>query len=337
MRRLAFIRILLLLALVFLPAQAGQGAPPKNVRISPRNAEKLVTAQSLREDVSFLADSLCEGRRTGSRGSGMASFWIAQELSGIGIKPLGDSWFQCFETQTGETGHNVVGMLPGGDVDHPRYIIIGAHFDHLGTLGGVLYPGADSNASGVTAMLHLARMLSYMSRLDRPYRKSILFVAFDGKDNNLAGSRELMRRIRDGQLTDPVTGKPIRKGQIDLMVNLDQVGSSLSPLPSGRKDYLIMLADDKSPCKAALSAVNNGQRLNLELGFSYYGSRDFTRIFFRRICDQRPFLEAGIESVLVTSGITLNNNKPADNADSLDYAVLRKRVLLLFYWLIRGM
>ena len=98
-----------------------------------------------------------------------------------------------------------------------------------------------------------------------------------------------------------------------------------------------MLAGEKSTCKAALAAANNRERLNLDLGFSYYGSRDFTKIFFRRICDQRPFLEAGIESVLVTSGITLNNNKPYDNAASLDYDVFRKRVILLYYWLIRSL
>lgn len=319
---------------MLLPASAALPAPPRNVRISPRNAEKLVTPASLREDVAFLADTLCGGRRTGTGGSGMASFWMAQQFDALGLKCLGDSRFQCFETQTGETGHNVVGLLPGS-ASESRYIIIGAHYDHLGTLKGVLYPGADSNASGVAAMLHLARMLQYMTRIDRPYRKSVIFIAFDGKENNLAGSREMMRRLREGLLTDPVTGQAIRRDQVELMVNLDQLGSTLSPLPSGRKDYLIMLADDKSPRKAALSAANNRDQLNLDLGFSYYGSRDFTKIFFRRICDQRPFLEGGIESVLVTSGITLNNNKPYDDAASLDYGVFRRRVLLLYYWLIR--
>lgn len=332
----AIISVFLFLALGFLPARAASPAPPRNVRISPRNAEKLVSQQSLREDVSFLADTLCGGRRIGSGGSGMASFWIAEQFGSLGLKPFGGSWFQCFPTPTGETGHNVVGMLPGNGPD-ARYVIIGAHFDHLGTLKGVLYPGADSNASGVAAMVHLARMLQYMARIDRPFRKNVIFIAFDGKENNMAGSHELMRRLSEGRLADPVTGIPIRKGQVDLMVNLDQVGSTLAPITPGRKDYLIMLAGEKSTCKAALAAANNRERLNLDLGFSYYGSRDFTKIFFRRICDQRPFLEAGIESVLVTSGITLNNNKPYDNAASLDYDVFRKRVILLYYWLIRSL
>ncbi len=332
MQRAAFIPFLLALALYFAPA--GRAAAPRRVRISPRNAEKVVTARTLRDDVAFLSDSLCDGRRTGTVGSGMASSWIAQQFSGTGLKPLAGSWFQCFETQTGETGHNVAALLPGGSQEK-RYVVVGAHFDHLGSIRGVLYPGADSNASGVTALIHLARMLRYMTTIDRPYHKSVIFVAFDGKEHNLAGSREFMRRIREGLLTDPETGEPVRTEQIDMMVNLDQLGSTLSPLPSGRKDYLIMLADDKSTQKQALSAVNDNYRIGLDLGFSYYGSRDFTRIFFRRISDQRPFLEAGVESVLFTSGITLNNNKPYDDTASLDYDVFRKRVLLLYYWMIR--
>ena len=326
---------MLLPALLAAAATGAQCAVPRHVRISPRNAEKLVTAQSLHADVAYLADTVCGGRRTGTGGNGMASFWIAQQFSQIGLRQLGDSWFQIFQTQAGETGHNVAGLLPGSGAAGRQYIIIGAHFDHLGTLKGVLYPGADSNASGVTAMLHLARMLQHMARIDRPFRRSVLFVAFDAKEHSLAGANELMRRIREGRLVDPETGKAIRRDQIELMVNLDQLGSSLAPLPSGRKDYMIMLADDKSPRKAQLAAANDNQRLALELAFSYYGSRDFTKVFFRRISDQRPFLEAGIESVLVTSGITLNNNKPLDNAASLDYPVFRKRVLLLYYWLIR--
>ena len=58
-------------------------------------------------------------------------------------------------------------------------------------------------------------------------------------------------------------------------------------------------------------------------------------MFYRSISDQKPFLEHGIPSVMFTSGITLRNNKADDVVDSLDYGVLRRRVLAMFYYLVR--
>ena len=68
-------------------------------------------------------------------------------------------------------------------------------------------------------------------------------------------------------------------------------------------------------------------------GVVAYGSKDFTKLFYRRISDQRVFLEHNIPAVMFTSGITLLNNKPTDNPASLDYEVLKDRVRLIFRYL----
>ena len=60
-----------------------------------------------------------------------------------------------------------------------RCIIVAAHFDGLGILDGKMYRGADSNASGVVAMLSLAEMMQEMRSVDVRYDCSILFVALD--------------------------------------------------------------------------------------------------------------------------------------------------------------
>ena len=65
-------------------------------------------------------------------------------------------------------------------------------------------------------------------------------------------------------------------------------------------------------------------------------SGDIVIIDFKcTISDQKPFLDHGIPSVMFTSGITLRNNKANDTADSLDYGILRRRVLAMFYYLVR--
>lgn len=77
-------------------------------------------------------------------------------------------------------------------------------------------------------MTSLAEMFSSMKTIGKVYGKSIIFAAFDGNEMNLAGSSALWRSISEGDLTDPFSGKAITKEKISLMVNIDQIGSSLS-------------------------------------------------------------------------------------------------------------
>jgi hypothetical protein len=307
-------------------------AQSSGVFISARNAEPLADEAGLRASVAFFSDSLCAGRASGTPGSIHAQAAIARQFAVLGLKPAGGSYFHGFRTLTGTSAHNVVGFLPGsGD----KYVVVAAHFDHIGTLAGTLYPGADSNASGVAALLTLARMFRHMKDLGKTYPHTLIFVALDGKEQSLSGSHHLWNEIAGGRLSDPRTGKAISPKDIDRMVNIDQVGGTEAPLRKNRPDYLMMLCEPENGRRDALLIANQSPEVNLDLGFDYYGSKDFTRVFYRTISDQKPFLDHGIPSVMFTSGITMRNNKVDDNADSLDYGILRRRVLAMFYYLVR--
>lgn len=307
-------------------------AQPKGYIISARNAEPVVTEALLRSHVEFLTDSLCTGRATGSTGSVWAQAGIARQFASCGLLAPSGSYFQGFRTQNGTPAHNVIGILPGtGD----RYVVIAAHYDHIGTLRETLYPGADSNASGVAALLTVARMFQYLKEMGKTYTHSVIFVALDGKEQSLGGSHHLWNLIAGERIIDPVRGTPVLPGKIDRMVNIDQVGGTEAPLHKSRPDYLMMLSDAGTGRRDALLIANMSPEVNLDLAFDYYGSKDFTRVFYRTISDQKPFLDHGIPSVMFTSGITLRNNKVDDNVDSLDYAILRRRVLAIFYYLVR--
>ena len=325
--RKIFSTCLLLLALTtFAQAQ------PTGYIISARNAEHLADEATLRATVGFLADSVCAGRASGTPGSIHAQSAIARQFAVFGLKPCADGWFRGFRTLSGAPAHNVVGFFPGsGD----RYVVVAAHYDHIGTLSGALYPGADSNASGVAALLTLARMFQHLKELGKTYSHTLIFVALDGKEQSLGGSHHLWNEIAGDRLRDPSTGRTVSPKDIDLMVNIDQVGGTEAPLHSGRKDYLMMLCEPENGRRDALLIANLSPEVSLDLGFDYYGSKDFTRVFYRTISDQKPFLDHGVPSVMFTSGITLRNNKTSDDADSLDYAILRRRVLAMFYYLVR--
>ena len=141
-------------------------------------------------------------------------------------------------------------------------------------------------------------------------------MAFDGHAADLAGAQAFLTQYHS--VYPPV-----------LMVNLDLLGSSLAPVSPSRPDYLIALGG--GPYRWALESAARGPRLDLT--YDYYGSETFTEIFYRRVSDQRCFLEAGIPAVMFTSGITEHTNQVTDTPATLDYDLLSRRIDLISTWL----
>ncbi|MDE5890079.1 MAG: M28 family peptidase [Bacteroidales bacterium] len=301
-----------------------------------RAVQNLVWEGKLQRTVEFLSDSLCDGRATGTRGGCEAAFFVTRAFRKAGLLPMDGSYSMSFYTADSlRCGHNIIGMIPGSrknPVD--SYIIVGAHYDHLGRLGGSLYPGADNNASGVAALTTVAEMFSSMKLLGKVYSSSIIFVAFDAKELSMAGSEDLWKRIEGKRLTDPISGRPITREKIKLMANIDQIGTSLSPLASGREDFMIILGGHslKKDDHEWLSICNRFYGTSLELSGTYYGSENFTRLFYT-LSDQKVFVSHKVPALLFTSGITLATNKTYDKPESLNYPVLRNRILLIFHWI----
>ncbi len=317
--------------LMFIPAGAQNSRMALHVP-----ARNLVWPEKIGREISFLTDSICEGRATGTRGNAEAAAWIARKFNEAGLTRIGESWGKSILTENNTVGHNIIGFLSGSAGRHPdKYVIVGAHFDHLGTIGGRFYPGADANASGVVALTSLAEMLAATRSIGKSYTCNVIFAAFDGKEMGMAGSQALWKMIADGRLTDPVSGRVITRKDIVLMANIDQVGSTLSPLNKDREDYLIMLDGSvrSSSYKDILKSCNTMYELNMDLGFTYYGSENFTKLFYG-LSDQKVFADNRIPAVMFTSGITMNNNKPWDNVASLDIDILHKRIYLIYHWLV---
>lgn len=315
--------------LVLLLAWVPVAAQSVRYTVSPINAESVLKEESVRQTVDFLTRESTGGRAMGTEGSRKVVSYLEDRFHALGLYPVSGAWQHGF-TSGGIFGRNVMGIIPGSS---SKYVILMAHFDNLGMLGGTFYPGADSNASGVAALLEVAGMMAHMHLLRRSYSASLLVVALDGKEKDLSGASALWRGIADGKLLDPVSGKAISASDISLVVNLDQLGATLAPLTEKQPNYVMMLSREATGRRSSLQSVNKERKIDLELAFDYYGSKDFTRLFYERVSDQRIFLEHGIPAVMFTSGITLNNNKPYDNAASLDYPVLLKRIRLIFYYL----
>ena len=307
-------------------------AAAQRYTISPINADQVLNQDNIRSNVEYLCSEELGGRATGTDGGRKTAAWLEGNFRVLGLKPLGGAWMHGFNTNDG-LARNVIGLIPGSATPS-RYVVLMAHFDNLGTLNGRFYPGADSNASGVAALLQLTEMVTHMNTCRKIYRHGLIVVALDAKDKNQAGAEGLWRQISAGKLLDPVSGQPVSASQIDLVVNLDQLGTGDAPITKGNTRYLMMLsgADGR---RDILNSVNRSAGFGFELAYDYYGSKDFTNLFYRRVSDQGVFLEHGISSVMFTSGITLLNNKPGDTPETLDYELLASRTRLIFWFLDR--
>jgi len=166
-----------------------------------------IYAESLLADLARLASAELAGRRTGTPGAEAARRVLESRFAEIGLVPLGAPGFR--HPFGGETpGINLIGCLPGGDPE-AGWLVVTAHYDHLGEEDGELYPGADDNASGVAVLLAAAEALAAA-----PRRRPVLFVCPDAEEWEQAGSRAL------------VENPPVDLERIDLAVNLDMLSRS---------------------------------------------------------------------------------------------------------------
>lgn len=162
--------------------------------------------------IGFLASDELEGREAGFQGGRIAAEYIVSNLKIMGIAPLNDSYYQPFEAYNKErqkrgrfqvhpdsinqlkqgvhqklSMRNILGKIEGKNPN--EYVIIGAHYDHLGfdpmLDGDRIYNGADDNASGVSAVLQVAK--AFLASGKQPER-TVIFAFWDGEEKGLLGS-----------------------------------------------------------------------------------------------------------------------------------------------------
>lgn len=140
--------------------------------------------------VEMLASDSLQGRNAGDEGGRMAAAYIVSLLEEWGVKPLGDDgYLQPFVIKDCEM-NNILAVIPGKS---DEYVIVGAHYDHVGigvaVDGDSCYNGADDNASGVSAVLQIARAVKKMRKTPE---RSIIFAFWDGEEKGLLGSRHFV-------------------------------------------------------------------------------------------------------------------------------------------------
>ena len=265
-------RSLVALAIVVASAAAcASGA----ARLQPSPAPD---SAALRADIDYLASPRLRGRLTGTPDNDSAAAYIARRYAALGLAALSPGYLQHFTARPLTRGapaeslptQNVVALLRGRDPSlRGQYVVIGAHFDHLGTsTNGALDPdardavrlGADDNASGSAAVLELARVFA-----KSPPRRSLLFVNFSGEEQGTLGSSYF------------VDHTPVPIDSIDAMLNFDMVGRL-------RADKLIVygVATAKE-LPGLLDSANTAPRLAIAAQGDGFGPSDHSSFYARSI------------------------------------------------------
>ncbi len=279
--------------------------------------EHLFSKETEREHILYLTDSISRGRGAGTEGGLQAREYIEARFKEYGVDPLGLKYLQGFKVK-GVYCYNVIGMVSASKLSE-RYLVVGAHYDNLGVIKGIVYPGADDNASGVAALLELARAFASYKAAGNYLPVNIIFVAFDAHESSMAGSSAFFE----------TTG--IKPYKIDYMINIEQIGSVLAPVHNGVKNYLLVLGGDKVKDWVwdRVEVLNEFCHIDLDVDFTFYGSEQFYNVFYR-LGDQINFNRRGVPSLCFTSGITNLTNKPSDTEANINYEALHKRIRYIY-------
>jgi hypothetical protein len=201
---------------------------------------------------------------------------------------------------TSGTLYNVASTIRGYSPRTDDTVIIGAHRDHFGRQAGLLFAGADDNASGTAVMLEVARILASAPAAPK---RSVLFLSFSGEEQGLLGSRLYV--------SQPIA--PLDK--TTSMINIDHAGVGNGRLTVG------VTGLEKSVASEAGQAAGVTDRLDL---FGFFPGGDHV-----------PFKEAGVPTITVVSGgVHPHFHQPTDTADTINPEILQTiaRYVLALAW-----
>lgn len=177
----------------------------------PAPEAKMETPQRVFET---LASDAMQGRATGTAGGERAREYLKQEIKALGVFDETRAQVFAFSPPVREgnptielEGTNLIGLIDVEDDDTAPILIITAHYDHLGIReGGVIYNGADDNASGSAALFAIAQ-----SFVERPPKHDVAFVWLDAEERGLSGARAFVA-------ADPlVQGRPVFNLNLDMV------------------------------------------------------------------------------------------------------------------------
>lgn len=309
------------LYLFFSLAMSGCNSSDPQAYISCKNRLSPVWAdpKQLHSDITTLTADEFAGRKTGTQGAELSRQFIASRFEEIGLAPWESSYSVPFTYQQGFSERQGVNMVAVSYAKKPtsKWRIVLAHYDHLGKKGRKVYSGADDNASGVAALLHIAAQIKRSeSAISSTQRNSIkqqanyLFIATDAEEPGLFGSYALVEKLKS-------TGVIPQVSQIELAVNLDMVGRPGRPYAiylEGRAGF-----DNFNVIQQKIAAQNN---LCIKATHPRSRNKSVRRVDWLRASDHYPFHKAGVPWLYFGVPPHRDYHSPSDTVEKIDLKFL---------------
>ena len=266
-----------------------------------------ITENDIRWHISVLASDSMQGRATSTPYEAKAAEYIKEQFQFLGLKAFDDNYLQsitCYSHRNVSgygiidvdevMSQNVVGYLETADSENENgYIVIGAHYDHVGTKKNddsvEIYNGADDNASGVAGILEIAEKLKAGEKL----KYNVIFAAFGAEEMGLVGSREFCNN------------PPVPLEKIKLMINLDMIGRMDSD-----NHVFINTAEDTNLFSPLIDEI---KKLHPDLNV------DFALDSYLQGSDHTSFFNKKIPAIFFTTGTHKDYHKSTDTPDSINY------------------
>jgi Zn-dependent M28 family amino/carboxypeptidase len=286
--------LLLVLAIVFACKTSVKEVEPISTTI---------TSEELKEMVTYLASDELKGRNTGTAGIEAAATYIESQLKSYGVKPYFETYRDNFKVETAKDtldAFNVVAYIEGTDAAlKNEFIVIGAHYDHIGQLKAVendsIANGANDNATGTAGVLAMAKYFA----AKKNSKRSLIFALFSAEEMGLRGSKHLAKKLKDENLN------------LYTMVNFEMIG-----VPFVGRDYVAFLT--------GFERSNMAEKMNEYVDSKLIGFSEVSKQYqlFMRSDNYAFFQEFSLPSHTISSCDLTNfdhYHKVGDEAQEMDY------------------
>ncbi|MDH7448177.1 M28 family peptidase [Aquimarina sp. 2201CG14-23] len=242
-----------------------------------------------------LASDDFKGRGTGANNE--TQELIKTYFSDIGLHKFRENYSTPFvfnneRTKKEGRGTNIMGYIPG-KVHKNKYIVIGAHYDHLGIINNEIYNGADDNASGTAALLCLAK---YYAKNQPDY--SIIFVAFDAEEQGLFGSKHF------------VNNPPIPIEEIKLNINFDMISRN------DKNEIYVVGTFPYPQFKPIIEKI--AATSDLKVSYGHDDPEDSTKDYWMYSSDNGSFFEKGIPNITFSEEDHADYHKATDDFENIN-------------------